>query len=85
MRESLNRKIVEQGRKRAICQTELTDFNDIGPDHEDSKGMRGAWRDDHPENILATHWWCNSEKGSTRIDACASGVVSVEDSKHVRD
>jgi hypothetical protein len=26
--------------------------------------MGGLWRDDHPENIQAAHWWCNSEKGS---------------------
>jgi hypothetical protein len=30
--------------------------------------MGGAWRDDHPENIQAVHWWCNSEKGSTRVN-----------------
>jgi hypothetical protein len=30
--------------------------------------MGGAWRDDHPENIQAVHWWCNSEKGSNRRD-----------------
>src|ERR1700680_3812685 len=23
---------------------------------------------DHPDNIQATHWWCNGEKGSTRMD-----------------
>jgi hypothetical protein len=28
--------------------------------------MGGARRDDHPENIQAVHWWCNSEKGSIR-------------------
>jgi hypothetical protein len=28
--------------------------------------MGGAWRDDHPDNIRAVHWWCNGEKGSTR-------------------
>jgi hypothetical protein len=30
--------------------------------------MGGAWRDDHPDNIQATHWWCNEEKGSIRMD-----------------
>jgi hypothetical protein len=30
--------------------------------------MGGAWRDDHPGNVRAVHWWCNSEKGSTRMD-----------------
>ena len=68
MRKLLNRKIVEQDRKCAICHEEFTDYNDIVPDHRDPKGMGGAWRDDHPDNIQATHFWCNEEKGSTRID-----------------
>jgi hypothetical protein len=37
------------------------------PDHIDPRGMGGAYRDDHPQNIQAVHFWCNSEKGSTRI------------------
>jgi hypothetical protein len=84
MRKLLNRKIVEQDtnlvasggrsskgldkKKCAICHQEFTDYSDIVPDHRDPKGMGGAWRDDHPDNIQATHWWCNGEKGSTRID-----------------
>ena len=68
MRKLLNRKIIEQDRVCAICREEFTDYNDIVPDHRDPKGMGGAWRDDHPDNIQATHWWCNEEKGSTRID-----------------
>lgn len=68
MRRLLNRKIVEQDRKCAICHEEFTDYGDVVPDHEDPKGMGGAWRDDHPDNIQATHWWCNGEKGSTRMD-----------------
>jgi hypothetical protein len=47
---------------------EFTDYGDVVPDHEDPKGVGGAWRDDHPDNIRATHWWCNSEKESTRSD-----------------
>jgi serine/threonine protein kinase len=31
----------------------------------DLTGMRPVV---HPENIQATHWWCNEEKGSTRMD-----------------
>jgi hypothetical protein len=34
------------------------------PDHINLRG--GAWRDDHPENNQAVHWWCNGEKGSSR-------------------
>ena len=78
MRKLLNRKIVEQDRKCAICHEEFTDYNDIVPDHRDPKGMGGAWRDDHPDNVRAAHWWCNGEKGSTRggrLTADPSSVV----------
>lgn len=68
MRKLLNRKIVEQDRKCAICHEEFTNYNDIVPDHRSPKGMGGAWRDDHPDNAQATHFWCNDEKGSTRMD-----------------
>ena len=39
MRRLLNRKIVEQYRKCAICLEDFTDYNDIVPDHRDPKGM----------------------------------------------
>jgi len=68
MRKLLNRKIVEQNRICPICLEEFTDYNDVVPDHKEPKGMGGAWRDDHPDNIQATHWWCNEEKGSTRME-----------------
>ena len=64
MRKLLNR-VRQQGGICAICHLEFTDYNDIAPDHKNPKGMGGAWRDDHPDNIQATHWWCNEEKGST--------------------
>jgi len=67
MRKLLNRKIREQAGICAICQEEFTDYNDVVPDHRNPKGMGGAWRDDHPDNIQAVHWWCNDEKGSTRM------------------
>ena len=69
MRKLLNRKIVEQNRICPICHEEFTDYNDIVPDHRRCEGMVGAWRDDYPDNIQATHWWCNGEKGSSRMDA----------------
>ena len=68
MRKLMNRKVLQQGGICAICHEEFTDYNDIVPDHKNPKGMGGAWRDDHPDNIQATHWWCNGEKGSTRMD-----------------
>ena len=66
MRKLLNRKIDKQSSICAICQETFTDYNDVVPDHKNPKGMGGSWRDDHPEDIQATHWWCNGEKGSTR-------------------
>jgi len=67
MRKLLKRKVAEQNRICAICHHEFTDYNDVVPDHKDPKGMGGAWRDDHPDNVQAAHWWCNGEKGSTRM------------------
>jgi len=67
MKKLLKRKIVEQNGICAICEEPFTDYNDIVPDHIEPKGMGGAWRDDHPDNIQAAHW-CNEEKGSTRMD-----------------
>ncbi|HWR17719.1 MAG TPA: HNH endonuclease [Terriglobales bacterium] len=69
MRKLLDRKIVEQNRTCAICRIEFTDYNDIVPDHKIPKGMGGSWRDDHPDNIQAVHWWCNEEKGSARMQS----------------
>jgi hypothetical protein len=66
MRKLQKSKIVEQDRKCAICHEEFTDYADIVPDHKNPKGMGGAWRDDHPDNVQAVHYWCNSEKGSQR-------------------
>src|ERR1700722_1635460 len=51
MRRLLNRKILEQNRVCPICHEEFTDYTDIVPDHKNPKGMGGAWRDDHPDNI----------------------------------
>lgn len=67
MRKLLNRKIVTQGGNCGICGATFTDYSDIVPDHISPQGMGGEWRDDHPDNIQAAHWWCNAEKGSMRI------------------
>jgi hypothetical protein len=67
MRKLLNRKIVEQNRRCAICKEVFTNYNDVVPDHINPRGMGGSWRDDHPDNIQSVHWWCNGEKGSTRV------------------
>ncbi len=68
MRKLLKRKVAEQNGMCTICHEEFTDYNDVVPDHKNPKGMGGALRDDHPYNIQAVHCWCNSEKGSTRIE-----------------
>ena len=67
MKKLLHRKIAEQNGICAICDEAFTDYHDVVPDHKEPKGMGGAWRDDHPENIQAAHWWCNEENGSTRM------------------
>ena len=74
MRKLLNRKIAEQNGKCAICHKEFSEYSDIVPDHKLPKGMGGAWRDDHPDNIQAAHWWCNEEKGSAHLTS-ESGLV----------
>jgi hypothetical protein len=68
MRKLMNRKIAEQGGMCAICHEEFTNYNDVVPDHKNPSGMCGAFRDDHPSNVQAVHVWCNSKKGSSRMD-----------------
>jgi len=67
MKRLLARKVVEQDRKCGICDRPFTDFRDIVPDHIRPKGMGGAGRDDHPDNIQAAHRGCNLKKGSKRL------------------
>jgi hypothetical protein len=67
MHKLMDRKIVAQNSECAICNEEFTDYSDNVPDHMNPRGMGGAWRDDHPENIQAVHWWCNGEEGSSRV------------------
>ncbi len=66
MRKLVDRKIAAQNGICALCNEKFTDYYDIVPDHISPRGMGGAWRDDHPDNIQAVHWWCNGEKGSSR-------------------
>ena len=66
MRKLMDRKIAAQNGICALGKERFTDYGDIVPDHIHPRGMGGAWRDDHPENIQAVHWWCNGEKGSSR-------------------
>ncbi len=66
LRKLMDRKIAEQNSECPLCHVAFTDYGDVVPDHINPKGMGGAYRDDHPDNIQAVHWWCNSEKGSAR-------------------
>lgn len=63
----MDRKIAAQNGACALCKRQFTDYNDIVPDHINPRGMGGAWRDDHFDNIQAVHWWCNGEKGTSRV------------------
>jgi hypothetical protein len=67
MRKLMNRKFALQHGKCAICEEKFTDYADVVPDHTHLRGLGGAWRDDHPDNIQAVHWWCNGAKGSSRL------------------
>jgi 5-methylcytosine-specific restriction endonuclease McrA len=67
MRKLLNRKIVEQEGKCAICHKDFSDCSEVVPDHIEPKGMGGARRDDHPDNVQAAHGVCNLRKGSRRF------------------
>ena len=55
MRKLLDRKIVAQKGICALCKEKFTDYADVVPNHINPRGMGGAWRDDHPENIQAVH------------------------------
>ena len=67
MRRLLRQKIREQNSRWALCGKLFRRFEDAVPDHIEPKGMGGAWRDDHPDNIQAVHRRCNFRKGSRRI------------------
>lgn len=66
MRKLLDEKIMAQNGECALCNEKFSNYSDIVPDHISPRGMGGAWRDDHPDNIQAVHWWCNGEKRSSR-------------------
>jgi hypothetical protein len=66
MRKLMNQKVALQRGKCALCGDKFSEYSDVVPNHISPRGMDGAWRDDHPDNIQAVHWWCNGEKGSAR-------------------
>lgn len=65
----LSAKIIEQNGMCGLCWEPLPDdISRIAPDHINPRGMDGAWRDDHPSNLQATHVKCNLDKGSRRVE-----------------
>ena len=67
LRKLVDRKIEEQQNLCWYCKKPFEDYRDVTPEHIEPRGIGGAWRDDHPDNIAATHSWCNREKGSKRV------------------
>lgn len=48
-------------------QCRFTSYDEIDLEHREPKGMGGARRDDHWDNLALAHHACNMEKGSKRI------------------
>ena len=68
MRRLLNRKVVVQDTECALCHVKFTNCADIVPDHINPRGMGGAWRDDHADNIQAAHWRCNGREDRASLN-----------------
>ena len=90
MRKLMNRKIVEQDGKCAICHESFTDYNDIVPEHKEPKGMGSAWRDDHPEQCAGSTSVVQPSEGLEKITFqprllivhCASVFAGHEAARH---
>lgn len=67
MRRLVNQKVGEQQNVCPLCGKEFSDMREVGPDHVLPRGMNAGKRDDHPDNIQATHNLCNLAKGSKRL------------------
>ena len=50
----------------------------ISFDHKDPKGMGGAWRDDHPDNIQATHGCAIQKKDRRGLSGLFGGARVVQ-------
>lgn len=55
----------KQEHRCALCFRKIP-FDLVCTDHIEPRGMGGGQRDDRQENIQATCWKCNMEKGSKR-------------------
>ena len=76
--QTVGQKIVAQNGECALCNEKFSNYSDIVPDHINPRGMGGAWRDDHPENIQAVHWWCNEKRGRAEgeVGTSSSGIFA---------
>jgi hypothetical protein len=61
MRKLLNRKIVQQA-GYAPSATKTSRITALSSRTTRIRKERAERRDDHPDNIQATHWWCNEER-----------------------
>ena len=50
-----------------LCCEGFSRYSEIELEHIEPKGMGGAWRDDHMDNLALAHRSCNREKGSRHI------------------
>lgn len=55
------------GAKCLYCASPWTDYRDVEVAHKEPKGMGGARRDDHPDNLGLAHRACNWKNGSRRF------------------
>jgi 5-methylcytosine-specific restriction endonuclease McrA len=68
-REYLRRRRVAWEQQKGICPLcgIAVSWEMSITDHKEPRGMGSAQRDDRQDNLQATHYRCNSEKGSRRI------------------
>lgn len=62
------RKVAEQQGLCCVCNEPFIDMDEVTTEHLNSRGAGGAKRDDHPDNIGASHGSCNSRKGSRSLE-----------------
>src|SRR4051812_33776655 len=67
LKRRMTHKLKLQLNRCGICKEKIEDFRQCVPDHIEPKGMGAAFRDDHIDNLQATHKSCNFEKGSKRV------------------
>lgn len=60
-------RLLAEGRKCWLCKEKFETYGEIDLEHKEPKGMGGARRDDHMDNLDLAHHSCNMEKASKRI------------------